>query len=769
MSQAWTLIEKDKRVAELVFDLPNEKVNKFTPEVMQELEDHLDALRSKDLSCLLFRSKKEGIFIAGADIQDIQGIKDEVTAQQKLKKGQDVFNKIENLPFPTIAVIEGACLGGGMELALACKERWVSDHPKTSCGLPEVKLGILPGWGGTQRLPKLIGLQKALDMILTGKNIPALKAYKMGLANLIFSSSFAEERIKEEVDRLVKGRPIGKAKAKSLKDQALENNPVGRALVFHLTQKQLDKKGAQHYPALGTILNLIRDSQGDELIEGLKKEREYFSKLIVGEVSPNLIQVFFNNESIKKSPTSASAIDLKGAKVGVIGAGVMGGGIAWLFASKQHDVRMKDLQPDAIAKGLQAAHDVFKGLKKRRRVKDHDISNGMMRISGTLDNRGLNNCALVVEAVVENMEIKKKVLQELDSILPKETIICTNTSALSITEMADGLQHPERVVGMHFFNPVHRMPLVEIIPGEKTSEQTIATIFKCSQQLGKTPIVVQNCAGFLVNRILLAYMNEAARCLEDGANIEQVDRIMTDYGMPMGPFHLTDEVGIDVGYHVAKTLESAYGERMNVSAVLETVYKEKLLGKKGGIGFYTWNGKNKQLNESLQDRLKTRAKATSLDDHSVLKRCSLTMIREAILCLEESVVDGPAALDMGMLMGTGFPPFRGGPILSADRMGLEFLYKQLEQLQSQVGERFAPPSYLKTVMESHTGFYEHAASHDSKASPTPTSTTVESEPPASTTAETSSQTDPPPVDSTNSSKPTDPSSPSSTPSVKETP
>jgi 3-hydroxyacyl-CoA dehydrogenase/enoyl-CoA hydratase/3-hydroxybutyryl-CoA epimerase len=708
MSQlsAWTLTRHEDGVAELMFDYPGEKVNKFTPETMLELEGHLDELYTKPCSCLLFRSAKEGIFIAGADIQDIRTIRDRDTAQQKLKKGQDVFNKIEKLPFPTIAVIEGACLGGGMELALACNERWVSDHAKTKLGLPEVKLGILPGWGGTQRLPKLIGLQSALDMILTGKMIDGKKAKRSGLAQVIFASEFTDLTVKKEVQRIIKGRPFPK-KRKSLSNFLLEDNIVGQQILFHFATKNVAKKGGKNYPALNKILELLRDTCGVNLHEGLTKEREYFADLITGQVAPNLIQVFFNNEALKKCPIEAKPQTINTEEqVGVLGAGIMGGGISWLFAHKGHPVRMKDLQPEAIAKGYQSAYDIYTSLKKIRKVKDHDISNGLTRITGSCDYKGFSKSSVVVEAVVENMDIKKSVLQELESHVSETAILCSNTSALSITEMGSVLKHPERFVGLHFFNPVNRMPLIEIIPGEKTSPETVATVFKLAQKLGKSPVVVKNCAGFLVNRILLAYMNEAARCLEDGAKIEQVDRIMTHYGMPMGPFHLTDEVGIDVGYHVAKTLEQAYGERMKVSSVLEYVFQDlKLLGKKKQLGFYQWKGKEKTLNASLQQDFLGRYASQDLDEQTILERCSFTMAREAILCLSENVVAGPEHLDMSMLMGTGFPPFLGGPILETDRRGAQVTVDILNKLTDRYGERFTPPELLLEKAAHHQPFY----------------------------------------------------------------
>jgi 3-hydroxyacyl-CoA dehydrogenase / enoyl-CoA hydratase / 3-hydroxybutyryl-CoA epimerase len=703
---AWTCNRDERGVATLTFDLPGEKVNKFTPEVMTDLNDILQKLLKEPCKCLLIRSAKEGVFIAGADIKDIQSIKDKHTSDEKLLRGQNVFNTLANCPFPTVAIINGACMGGGMELALACKERWASDHAKTRMGLPEVKLGLLPGWGGTQRLPKLVGLRAALDMILTGKTIDARKAIKMGLVDIAFGAEFIDDTVQKNTERLLKSNSQQKKPSKlSALDRFFDHSALGHKIVFHQARKSLQAKGGKDYPALNSILNLLEKSLNGPLQEGLRLEREYFSELITGSVAPNLIQVFFNSESIKKYSGDRSD-KLKFNKAGVLGAGIMGGGIAWLFSSKGHAVRMKDLNLDALAKGHQSASNINKELIKRRKLTSSEASNLSTRIEGSINYQGFQKCNIIVEAVVEKMEIKKAVLKEAETHLDSTALLCSNTSALSITEMGKDLKHPERFIGLHFFNPVNRMPLIEIIPGEKTSAQTIAHAFQLALDLGKSPIIVKNCAGFLVNRILLAYMNEAARCLEDGAKIEQVDRIITNYGMPMGPFHLTDEVGIDVGYHVAKTLEQAYGQRMEVSSILTMVHQDmKLLGKKGNVGFYQWQGKEKHINASLQTTISQRSRRPELDDQAILDRCIMTMVKESSLCWEEKIAESAGHIDMAMILGTGFPPFRGGPLCYADQLGAKDCVQKLRRLSEQWGDRFTPNQALLDLEKNNQRHY----------------------------------------------------------------
>ena len=703
-SKNWSLSRAENNIATLCFDMPGEKVNKFTPKAMDELEINLKALHENHPKALLITSSKPGIFIAGADIEDIQSIQTAREADSKLQKGQGVFNLIESLPCLTVAIIDGACMGGGMECALACDERWVTDSPKTKLALPEVKLGLLPGWGGTQRLPRLIGLQASLDLLLTGRSYDSKKALRCGLADRVFSQTFLKSDLSVALKARLEGTERSKPRwKKTLINRLINDTPFGMHYALRSARKSVLEKGGPNYPAPIKILDLLAQTLRGSFVDGLEKERNAFCSLITGTTARNLIQLYFSNESIKKQPGIGSEDGAPLQKGAVIGAGIMGGGISWLLSGKGMGVRLKDISQDALGLGLKSAHAMNHYAVKRRRMTASEMDNSMDRIATTLDWKGFHRMELILEAVVEKMNIKKGVLSELEQHCSESAIICSNTSALSISEMATSLKKPERFIGMHFFNPVNRMPLVEIIPGPQTSPETITRVFHLAKQLGKTPIVVKDVAGFLVNRILLATMNEAARCLEDGAGIDSVDRVMTTFGLPMGPFHLTDEVGIEVGFHVAKTLEEAYGDRMIVSGVLNFLHEGMgLKGKKDGKGFYIWKDGQKEVNRNLESRWK---KDGGPNENDILDRCTLTMVNESLRCLEEGVVHNAMALDMAMILGTGFPPFRGGPIRYAENYGVQACYERLKSLANHWGPRFEPAPILVEHAKHSRPFY----------------------------------------------------------------
>lgn len=599
-------------------------------------------------------------------------------------------------------------MGGGMECALACNYRFATDDSKTKLALPEVQLGFLPGWGGTQRMPKLIGLQNALELITTGKALTARKALKQGLIDALLTPESRQREALVLWKKILAGEKIRKKKKKKLITSLLEDNLLGRKVLFHFARKKAQEKTKGHYPAIPAIIDVLEATHGASLHEGLKQEKEKFIDLATGKVSQNLVQLFFSNELIKKLP-GCPGLELKVAPpshAGVLGAGIMGGGIAWLFSYKKVPVRLRDLNHEALQKGYQTADDYFSQLVKRRRISKSEKSIAIQHISSDLSLNGFENMEIVVEAIVENMDIKKKALSELELSVNENCIICSNTSALSIDDMATSLQKPERFLGMHFFNPVNRMPLVEIIPGEKTSDEALYKACQWVKQMGKTAIIVKNCAGFLVNRILLTYMNEAARTLEDGADVQRVDQLILEFGMPMGPFTLADEVGLDVGLHVAQTLEQAYGERMQVASALHLIHDDlKCLGKKQGKGFYHWKGKDKEVNEAFTRRLQARTTSQNLSDTTIVERCILIMLNEAALCLSENIVETPEQLDMAMIMGTGFPPFRGGLLKYADHYGIKSCVETLESLARHYGDRFSPAPLLLEMAENGQDFY----------------------------------------------------------------
>ncbi len=718
---AFTLSVDGEGVGKVVFDLPGEKVNKFSASVILELGDLLDALAKRaDIKVLAFVSGKPDVFIAGADIRELQNITIAADAVAKARAGQLLFQRVHDLPFPTIAVIDGACLGGGCEFALACSFRLATDAEKTSIGLPEVTLGILPGWGGTQRLPRLVGPKQALDMILAGKPLNGPKAFKAGLADACVARAFLDIELPRFIARCLtsEGRDALRANRKPHgTSKMLEGNPFGRMLLYRGARKLLRKK-SRGMPAPFKALEVVRQTYGGGIEAGLQREAEAFSELAPTSECKCLIDCFFASEALKKieAPKSGSDPAKAMTSAAVLGAGVMGGGIAWLFADRDLAVRVKDISWDAVAKAFHTANEYNRALVKIRKLKEGDASVRMQRISGTVDFNGFRHADVIVEAVVEDMGVKKKVLAELENHVRDEAFIASNTSSLSIGEMGRALRHPERFVGMHFFNPVNRMPLVEVIPGAASSPEAVAAIVALSRRLGKTAVVVKDCPGFLVNRILLPYMNEAAWMLQEGGDLELIDKVMYRFGMPMGPFTLTDEVGIDVGAKVAKILAMGYGERMNVAPVLEHISHDlKLLGAKAKRGFYLHQDKGRRVPnpeispavKSVRDKLGVTPRA--LTPEEILDRCMLTMVNESARCLEEKVIAKPAFLDLAMVMGTGFPPQRGGPLHYADQLGVKTVVDRLRRLQDRHGMRFKPSELLVGMAARGDRFFSPAS------------------------------------------------------------
>ena len=716
MSIAWTIDIDDDGIAWLRFDLPDEKVNKFTSVVMEQLDKALDEITvNPDIKAVAIFSGKPDSFIVGADIAELAAIKDTNDAREKAHAGQHLFDKLASLRVPTVVVIHGACMGGGLEMSLACDYRLATDHEKTSLGLPEVKLGILPGWGGTQRLPRLIGLPQALTMILSGSPVNGKKAYRTGLVDGLVAAEFLQEQTRRFIQSVLSKNGAKNIAHKRQKRQPLPmrlmcKTPPGRALVFKRAGDATLKRTKGHYPAPMEALDVIRQSVGMSLPQGLEIEAEAFARLAPSTISQNLVWLFQASQRIKKhykGPSDGSGKTIQ--HTAVIGAGVMGGGIAWALSKIGLSVRLKDIAWDAIATGMAKAAEINRGLVTRRKMTKEQANLGMHRISGTVGYDGFGRIDLVIEAVVENMDIKKKVIQEIESHVTDNAIICTNTSSLPIGDISSEMAHPERFVGLHFFNPVNRMPLVEIIPSDKTSPQTVAAAVGLAKKLSKTPVVVADRPGFLINRILLPYIIESIRMFEEGVDTQRIDRLIEDFGMPMGPLTLADEVGLDVGLKVAHVLEDAFGSRMQVPPVLETAVGDgAMLGKKTGSGFYTYRKGKKQPNPAAEKWAKKsggRTGGQGISDEQIVDRTILTMVNEAARCLEEGVVDTPEALDMGMLMGTGFAPFHGGLLRWADSRGVDNIAKRLNTLTSDLGDRFQPAPLIEKLAASNGRFY----------------------------------------------------------------
>lgn len=705
MSGAWKLTVQDG-IGNLEFDLPGTEVNVLTTENLTELKDLLKGLAARtDLEALIITSAKSRFFIAGADIKEINGIHTREDAFRKAEQGKEVFLLLENLKFPTVAVINGACLGGGYELALSCTFRVASFSPHVKIGLPEVNLGILPGFGGSIRLPRLLGLLKAMPLILAGKIVSAEDALKNGMVDKLFP----EKTLRAEAFCYAKaaaskgGRKSRKPRKKDLMTKIFEDTAPGRAFVFQKARKDVLAKSKGFYPAPLEIIELLRKTCGSASPEAYRLESEHFANLGTTGVSKSLIKVFFMSEKYKKHAwTGAKVQPREVRKCGVLGAGVMGGGIAQLVSARDIPVRVKDLNEKALGGALKEAASIYKGALKRRRLKKADVERKMNLISTGVTDQGLGNCDVIIEAVVEDLKIKQKVFHDISTRIRPEAILVSNTSSLPVTQMAAVSKNPERVAGLHFFNPVHRMPLVEVIRAEQTSDETLERVIQFARGLGKTVIVAKDAPGFLVNRLLLPYMNEAAYLLEEGLSPETIDRIAETFGMPMGPVELVDQVGIDVGYKVAHVLHEAFGERMKVASILEEVKAKGLLGKKSGKGFYLHEGKKRRVNPEV--KIGTHPRPVTEED--ALKRMIYIMINEAARCLEEKVIDSASTVDIGMIMGTGFPPFRGGLLNYADSVGAAKIVSDLQRFAKEVNAaRFAPCAYLEQLASQGKGFY----------------------------------------------------------------
>ncbi|HID38898.1 MAG TPA: hypothetical protein EYP36_05230 [Calditrichaeota bacterium] len=708
MPKAFFLEDLQDNISVLYFDLQGESVNKFSTPVMKELGKVTDELEKRsDIRCLLFMSRKPGIFIAGADVNEIKDLRDEAKGYEVARQGQDIFKRFGELPFITISVIDGACMGGGTEISLACDYRLATEHPKTKIALPEVNLGILPGWGGTSRLPRMVGLQRALDMILTGRNYDAKRAWKNGVVDKVIPHEWALEKALEFAKEILAGKGEKYIKRRQPSDPAsmvLEKNPLGRNIIFSQAEKMVLKKTRGHYPAPLRALEVIKKSYGKSLEQAFEIEARALGQLIVTDICKNLVQIFLWTDEIKKENGTAKK-DITGIeirKAGVLGASVMGGGIAQLFASNKIPVRVKDIDYSAVSKAFQQAAKVLKEKVKRRRLSKLEFQQIMNRISGTIDYSGFKNAQLVVEAIVEDIEVKKIVLAELEQYVQAQTVIATNTSSLRVDEMAQALKNKKRFIGMHFFNPVHRMPLIEVVKGKNTSAEAVATVFNLAKKLGKTPIVVKDAPGFLVNRLLVPYMVEAISLLEEGHTVEAIDKAMLNFGMPMGPIELFDEVGIDVAYKAAKVLQDFMGDRMAESPVLERMIEAGRLGKKNGKGFYRYQGKEKNIDPAVDELIDVKH-GLLLDEELMQKRMVYPMINEAARCLEEGVALRPRDVDVGMIFGTGFAPFRGGLLTYADSVGVKNIIDQLKQFEKEFGKRFKPSVALQDLTEA--GFY----------------------------------------------------------------
>ncbi len=627
------------------FDRPKSAANIFDLAALSELNSILEDLESSTtIQSVIFSSSKPGIFIAGADISTLASAKgDELDTF--IKMGQSLFDRIAALPMPTAAAIHGACVGGGMEMALACDIRVASDAKATKLGLPETLLGIVPAWGGSTRMPRLIGVPKALSLILAGKLVAAKYAKKIGLVDAVTP----RERLEERCLQLMASPPTRKR-------FYLENSWPARVIAKSKARKATRAKTRGNYPALEYAIDLVCAAPGRSVEASLAGERSAVGALAELPVTKQLIRLFFLSEAAKKKRIDG----VKGIKpieyTNVIGAGVMGAGIAHWTSSRGMSVLLKDIDDTAVARGMRTVKSRFDEAVGRRLITPVEAKRAYQLVAPTAEDVPMNHIDLVIEAAVENMDIKKRIFSDLASRTREDTVLATNTSALSITELAESIKHPQRVVGIHFFNPVHRMKLVEVIYTDKTSDEVKQACLKFVQKLGKTPVLVKDSPGFLVNRILMPYLLETGHLLERGIAPRDIDEAMLDFGMPVGPVRLLDDIGLDVALHVAETMVDAFPHRMKVPQLLEKMVEAGCLGRKSGGGIYKGDNMNAELNSHIQPEGLTMSRSDIAD------RLSTLMVSESYRCLDERIVESPDDIDLAMILGTGWAPFRGGPM-----------------------------------------------------------------------------------------------------------
>ena len=689
-------------IGTLLFDTPNSSANVFSNETMNELNIFLKHLEKEtNIKALFIQSAKNGIFIAGADIHEIKTAKNKNEVNDFIQKGQNLFNKLEELPFPVIALIDGMCLGGGLELALACSYRIATSQEHTRIGFPEVNLGILPGFGGTQRLSPLVGYTKAIELIVGAKLLKGEKALHLGLVDACVPKGYLGFKKEEYIKLILEGALAKKITAQGEAVSWYEHISFVRDIIGKFAKKKILQKTKGNYPAPLAVIDVMQKSFSKPLEEGLKIEREAEIELVMSPVSKNLTELFLIAEELKHDTFSASK-PKKITHTAVVGTGTMGSGIAWLMNYHDMDVRLKVRSYESAARAIKNIRKIYTAIIKRHRLDAREVNLKMDRVSFHREYVGFNNIEFLIEAVNEDILMKQDVYQAFEKVLPKDAVIASNTSSISISSLAETLQYPHRFIGMHFFNPANKMPLVEIIAGEKTDEQTVSTVVSLAKELGKTPIKIKDSPGFLVNRVLLPYIKEAVLMFEEGLDITLIDEELLIFGMPMGPFELLDTVGIDVGASVSDILYKAYGERMIPSEIMQKMLTNNWLGKKTQKGFYSYDNQehipNKGIYEFQQDSI-------ALDKQIIVERAILIMINEASRCLEEKVVSNARYLDMAMVMGTGFPAFRGGLLRYADSLGIQHVTESLQQLYDVYGERFKPSQLLEDMAQKDGSFY----------------------------------------------------------------
>lgn len=687
-------------IAELVLDVPDSRVNVLNEHVFADLEAALERIAVEpSFKLVIVRSGKAGSFCAGADLRDFSEDRPVTEYVALSERGQRVFARLAELPTPSVAVIAGGCLGGGLELALACDYRVVVDRPETRLGLPEIELGLIPGWGGTQRLPRVVGLERALRIILGGRRLNAWDALHWGLADEVARDNdappiFVDEPVKRRRTRL----PYS-----TWRQRLLESTSFGRSLVCRGARRLLKRRLADDMPAPWEALQAVETGIRDGMTAGLAHERQAIGRLVSTPACRNLARLFQLRERARQiAERSEDRSPIR--RIAVVGCGTMGAGIAQLAVLKGCEVVVREADDMSLGMAMLRMMSLLQLAVSRGVLPAADLQHRLSQIHGTTAWKGFDQVDLVVEAIVENRESKRALFRAMEAHVRDSTVLASNTSSLRIGDLQEGLRRPQRLVGLHFFNPVHKMPLVEVVPGPQTDDRILPPIMHWTKGLGKTPIQVKDSPGFLVNRILIPYLSEAVQLVSEGVDIDMVDRTMHRFGMPAGPLEVLDQVGLDLAAGIARSIEPVFGDRLRVHPAFAELAQNGLLGHKGGAGFYRYRGKRRKVYAraySLVRRVGERQGTPFLGPMSRAERLTTIrdrlvglMVIEAYRCLEEKLIADADTLDLAMVLGSGWAPHRGGPLRYAQDRGLSEVQRMLTALAARFGPRFASPEKL---------------------------------------------------------------------------
>ena len=705
MADATFSLQRRDGVAVITIDVPGSAVNTLRQEMADELEVLFDEVRrDPGITSVVLTSGKADSFVAGADINMLREVATVAEATRLASGGQRIAQHFADHSMPIVAAIHGTCVGGGLELAMACQARVASDHPSTRLGQPEILLGVIPGAGGTQRLPRLVGVEQALEMILTGKDVSARTALRNGLVDEVVHPDILLDVACDHARRLAGGDGGGGRRRRPViqrvRSALLEDNPAGRALVYRQAEASVRSRTGERLPAPLRAITVVRTGMEQGMEAGLAAEAEAFGDLLVSPQARNLIRVFDMRQELRREARAAAGRARPVHKLAVVGAGMMGAGIAAITASRaQLPVRLKDLDRDAVRRGMGTIHEYLQQRVARRKISAHERDRLLSLVHPTTEYRGFGRADLVIEAVVEDLAVKQQVIKEVTGVTGRETIFASNTSSIPIDQIADGHAHPELVVGMHYFSPVPRVPLLEVVEGPRTADWVTATAVAVGRRQGLNVVVVGDGPGFYTSRILGPYINEAGYLLADGASVEAIDGALERLGFPVGPFRLIDEVGIDVAAKIARVLADGLGERLSPSATLESVVADGRRGRKNGRGFYHYSDQGRGDVDRAIYELVRRNPRPAPSAEEIVDRALLAMVNEALWTLHDGVLRSARDGDAAAIFGLGFPPELGGPLRWVDDRGPAVVLERLRGLVSQHGARFAPAPLLVDVVE----------------------------------------------------------------------